>query len=275
MSKILLKINNKDELLYPSDGYILGVKNFCICFGKTYTPSEIRKIKKKNDEKKVFASLNRVIFNNELKFYKETLKKLDDIGLDGIIVGDVAALSYELTTPITLDQLHLNNSSLTIEHYYNNGVNGIILTNDITLKETNDIKENNKKMLTFKQVFGLPHLSTSKRKLISNYLKHFNKSSNGRFFKIKENNSDNEYIILEDHFGTHILNGSPINLIDRLSNINADFFIFDGYLLNDFKWVLDAFMKNNYKLKDKIDDTFNSNEGFINQKTIYKVKNND
>lgn len=275
MKKIILKINKEEEILYPCDGYILGVDGFSICFEMTFTPKEIEKIRQENKEKKVFVSLNRVIFNDEIEFYKETLKKLDEICLDGIIVGDIAALTYDLKTPLILDQLHLNNSSFTASHYYNNGVSGLVITNDITLEETNKIKENNDEMLIFKQVFGLPHLSSSKRKLVSNYLEYFNKESENKIFKIKENNSNENYIIYEDYFGTHILNGRPINLIDNLTNINVDFFIFDGYLLDDYKWVLEAFLKNNYNLKEKIDNVFNANEGFINQKTIYKVKNHD
>ena len=35
-------------------------------------PKEIEKIRQENKEKKVFGSLNRVIFNDEIEFYKET-----------------------------------------------------------------------------------------------------------------------------------------------------------------------------------------------------------
>ena len=275
MGKIILKINNKEDILYPSCGYILGVKDFCICFGISYTVDEIIDIKKKQGNKRLFASLNRPIFNSELELYKSTLQKLDSVGLDGIIVGDVAALTYNLKTPIILDQLHLNNSLLSVKHYHDNKAGGIVLTNDITLDESNKIKENNKDMLIFKQVFGLPHLSTSVRKLVSNYFIHFNKYSSDSTFRIKEDKESNEYVILEDYFGTHILSSKSLNLINEIHLINADYLVFDGYLLNNYKWVLEAFIENNVSEKEKIDNTFNSNEGFINQRTIYKVKNND
>ena len=61
------------------------------------------------------------------------LKEVDDLGINGIIVGDIAALTYDLKTNIILDQMHLNNSFYAINHYYNNGVYGTVLTNDITL----------------------------------------------------------------------------------------------------------------------------------------------
>lgn len=275
MKKIILKINKEDELLYPCDGYILGVTNFCICFGKTYLPADIKEIKQNNPGKKVFASLNRPIFNDEVKEYKETLKTLDETGLDGIITGDVASLTYNLKTPVILDQLHLNNSSLTVKHYLNNGASGIFLTNDITLEETNEIIKTNKNSLTFKQVFGLPHLSTSVRSLVTNYLKHFNKMKSGEVYKIIEDKKEDEYFICEDYFGTHILSANPINLLNKLSLMEECLLVFDGYLLKDYKWVLEAFYENNTKLTEKIDKEFNANEGFIDKKTIYRVKNND
>ncbi len=275
MKKMILKINKDEDFLYPCDGYILGIDNFCICFSKTFLVDDVIKIKKKYDDKKIFVSLNRVIFNSELSTYKSILKKLDKIGLDGIIVGDVSSLTYDLKTPIILDQMHLNNSSLSIKHYHDNGVCGIVLSNDITLQEINKIKDNNKDVIMFKQVFGMPHLSTSVRKLVSNYFEHFNKKTDGKVFKIKENNSTISYTIFEDYFGSHILSNNPINLIDKLNLLNVDYFIFDGFLLEDYKWVLKAFINNDINLKNKIDDAFNSNEGFIDRKTIYKVKNND
>lgn len=275
MTKMLLKINSDDDFSYDTDGYIIGISNFCICFGKTYEVKNIKEIRRKFNDKKLFASLNKPVYNFELKAYKSVLEKLDNIGLDGIIVGDVAALTYDLKTPVILDQLHLNNSSLSVKHYANNSVGGFVLTNDITLDEINKIKRENKKSLLFKQVFGLPHLSTSVRNLISNYFEHFNKNINDNLCIISEDGKNEQYYIIEDYFGTHILSKNPINLIGILDFIMADYFIIDGYLLNEYNWVVDAFMNKDASLKNKIDTKFNANEGFINQKTIYKVKHND
>ena len=81
--------------------------------------------------------------------------------------------------------MHLNNSFYAINHYYIIGVYGTVLTNDITLSEINDIKKNTKSVL-FKQVFGYPHLSTSKRKLISNYKEYFNINDASSIYEISE-----------------------------------------------------------------------------------------
>ena len=183
--KILIKVNSIDELKLDADGYILGFNDFCLSFEKTFSIDEIKSIVKEYSEKEIFVSLNKIIFNNELSLYKSILFELDKLPLKGIIIGDTAALIYNLNTNLIMDQLHLNNSYLTANHYYNNGCSCIYLTNDITLQDINYIKENSNSIL-FKDVFCLPHLSTSKRNLITNYLKHFNIDKKDEYFYIKK-----------------------------------------------------------------------------------------
>jgi collagenase-like PrtC family protease len=272
MSKILLKINDVKELSYEADGYILGIDKYSFLFGKTFNIDEIKKIKDDLKGKEIFVSFNRVIFNSELEDYKKKLKKVDSLGIAGIIVGDIAALTYDIKTNVILDQMHLNNSFYAINHYYNNGVYGTVLTNDITLSEINDIKKNTKSVL-FKQVFGYPHLSTSKRKLISNYKEYFNINDTSSIYEISEKNSNNIYKIIEDNFGTHILGDKVLNLLSF--DIDVDYKIVDGFMLGDVKKVLEIFMNNKKDKNDWINDTYNANYGFINKETIYRVKKDE
>jgi putative protease len=272
MSKILLKINDVKELSYEADGYILGIDKYSFLFGKTFNIDEIKKIKDDLKKKEIFVSFNRVIFNDELEDYKMKLKEVDDLGINGIIVGDIAALTYDIKTNVILDQMHLNNSFYAINHYYNNGVYGTVLTNDITLSEINDIKKNTKSTL-FKQVFGYPHLSTSKRKLISNYKEYFNINDTSSIYEISEKNSNNIYKIIEDNFGTHILGDKVLNLLSF--DIDVDYKIVDGFMLGDVKKVLEIFINNKKDKNDWINDTYNANYGFINKETIYRVKKDE
>lgn len=274
MSKILLKINDVKELSYEADGYILGIDKYSFLFGKTFNIDEIKKIKDDLKGKEIFVSFNRVIFNSELEDYKKKLKKVDSLGIAGIIVGDIAALTYDIKTNVILDQMHLNNSFYAINHYYNNGVYGTVLTNDITLSEINDIKKNTKSVL-FKQVFGYPHLSTSKRKLISNYKEYFNINDTSSIYEISEKNSNNIYKIIEDNFGTHILGDKVLNLLSFDIDIDVDYKIVDGFMLGDVKKVLEIFMNNKKDKNDWINDTYNANYGFINKETIYRVKKDE
>lgn len=274
MKKVLLKINDVKELTYPADGYILGIDTFSYLFGKTFGVEDIKKIKKENTDKEIYVSVNKMIFNDEIEDYKKILMEIDNLSIDGIIVGDIAALTYKLKTNVILDQMHLNNSYYTINHYKNNGASGIMLTNDITLNDINVIHDNTNTLL-FKQVFGYPHLSTSNRRLVTNYLTHFNLENESRSYEISEQNSDSYYKIIEDDFGTHILGEKPINLLSVYDKLNVDYAVIDGYLLDDIKMVLEAFLNNDLSKIKKIEELYNTNDGFINKETIYKVKNDE
>lgn len=272
MSKKLLKINNDKELTYNADGYILGMNQYSYLFGRTYTFKEIVKIKECNPDKEIYVSVNRIIFNDELEGYKKELRLLDELELNGIIVGDVAALTYGLKTNVILDQMHLNNSYFTINHYMDNGLSGIVLTNDITSKEIEEIRKNTSSLL-FKQVFGYPHLSTSNRMLITNYLTHFNVHNKSFSYIIKEEKSDDYYQVIQDNFGTHIFGSNSLNLLGI--DLDVDYEIIDGYLMDDIKDVLDAFFYEKLDKKKEIDDKYNANDGFIDKETIYKVKKDE
>ena len=275
MRNLLIKVNDKKDLKYPAFGYILGINNFSIGFGINYDVNKIKEIKEKFIDKKIFVSLNKPIFNNELDMYKSILLKLDKLGLDGIIIGDIAALTYNLNTNIILDQMHLNNSYYTINHYFNNNVGGIMLTNDITKKEINEIKKNTSALL-FKKVFGYTHLSSSNRKLISNYKEHFNKNDSSNSYLICEKNHNNYYKIYEDNFGTHILSDKPINLLNELDDLNVDYIIIDSFFINEnISDVINAYLNNDKSKYCEINKKYNSNDGFINEETIYKVKKDE
>lgn len=274
MNKYLVKINSEKDIYPEVSGYILGIEGFSICFGKSYTISEVLKFKEEHNDKEIFVSLNRPIFESELGDYRIVLKELDKLNLNGIIVGDIAALTYNLKTNIILDQLHLNNSYLSINHYEKNGVSGIVLTNDITLDDINEIRSNTKCLL-FKQVFGYAHISTSKRKLLSNYKKYFNIKNKSSFYQLQEHD-DNKYKIIEDYFGCHILTSKKLNLLNYINNINVNYFIIDSFLMEDnIDMVINAFLNRDIDLNEKINEKYDCNSGFINKNTIYKVKNDE
>ena len=269
MSKILLKINDVKELSYEADGYILGIDKYSFLFGKTFNIDEIKKIKYDLKKKEIFVSFNRVIFNDELEDYKMKLKEIDDLGINGIIVGDIAALTYDIKTNVILDQTHLNNSFYAINHYYNNGVYGTVLTNDITLSEINDIKKNTKSVL-FKQVFGYPHLSTSKRKLISNYKEYFKLNNNSDIYYMEKEGY--KYPLKENKDGTVVYSASPINSIKDFDKIDkiVDYSVLNCFLIDDLEFIE---IVKHYFNREKFDSIYNDTY-FLHKESIYKVIRN-
>ena len=57
MSKLLIKINDDKELTYDTDGFILGLNNYSICFSKYYDIEQLKKIKNTYKDKEIFVSL--------------------------------------------------------------------------------------------------------------------------------------------------------------------------------------------------------------------------
>lgn len=277
MSKYLLKVNS-NKTIYPSLnlGYIFGLDKFSIGFDKTFDVDYIKNFVINNSNKEIFVCLNKMIYNHELEEYKDILFKLDAIGLTGIIVGDIAALTYNLNTNLILDQLHLNNSYLTINHYYKNGVTGTYLTNDITLDEINEIKANSKSIL-FKEVFGHSHLSTSARRFVTNYKKHFNIIDDNKKYYIKENNHEDDYLVCEDNFGTNIYDNKVLDLFSYKEDIKVDYLVINGFNIDEkiVNKVCLSFVNNDVNLHRKICKDIKTSVGFINKKTMYKVKKND
>ncbi len=275
MAKKILKVNSLNELKYSSklDGYILGINKFSCLFEKTFSISEIKEFIYEHSSKDVFVSFNKMVYNDELSDYKKTLLEVDKLGVKAIIVSDVAALTYGLKTNVILDQFHLNNSYHTINHYVKNGVMGVVLTDDITKDEIEKIRQNTSCLL-FKNVLCFSHLSTSARKLVTNYMNYFKVKHHSKSYKIKERNKDNYYRIVEDDFGTHILNNKVLYLMDF--HLPVDYEIIDGYLMdkNVFKDVLTNFYDND-KMKDILTSKYELTTGFINHETIYKVRKDE
>ena len=132
-------------------------------------------------------------------------------------------------------------------------------------------------------------MSTSSRTLISNYFKYKNIDRNpNKKYYMKEKSSNSFYPIVEkdttNFFSNKVLNG--ILEYKRLINENIDCTVFlDDYMIfeNQFYNVIEAFIAARNcpnddefvnKLKKVIDSNlFNETEdGFLNKKTIFKVK---
>lgn len=274
MSKILLTINN-NNYNKQVDGYILGVKNFSKGFDVYFDASSIKKVAGSNKEKEIYVSFNRLIFNDEIIKVKKILLELDKFKLNGIFFADIALLNIKdelnLKTPFILSEDHLVTNYQTINWYKEKGCYGALLSNEITMDDVIEIRKNTS-IKIYKNIYGLLHISTSKRKLITNYYKFKNMEFNNRVHFMKERKSPNEHYIVEDSLGTNIYYSTIFALknktIEKLNNNDIDYFIINSYLIHEDK-INELF--NYYKTNKEL--SYNTTEGFSNKKTIYKVKN--
>ena len=278
MSNLVIIPNSIDSIynLVNKDieGIILSVMNLSVNASFYITIEElvdIIPIIKKNN-KKIYISVNKNMFNNDLDNLKNTLIKLNNMDVDKILFYDLSVISLvnklNINKELVIYQDHLNNSIYSHNFYKKRNINSSFISNDITYKEINDIKDSTN-MSIFMYVYGYIPMSNSKRFLVTNYLKHINKDVKDKYYYIKER--DNYYMIIEDEDGTTVYTKDKLNLINEIDKINnIDYYVINGFNINDdeIEEMVDKF-NNKYK-----DDTDNYT-GFLNVNTIYKVKNNE
>lgn len=272
----VIRDNNYLEYLkYGLDGIIFPLENFSVDYFKYYSISDIENYKK-NTNKLVFVVINKMIFNSDLDNLLEILKKLETLKVDGVFFYDLAILNLvkenKLSLNLIFNQTHMVTNSDTINLYYDLGVKGSYLSNEITKDEILNIRHNTKSDL-FVLLLGNPVIAMSRRNLLTSYFANKNKSKSA-IITIKEPKSGQEFLVKEDNNGTTFFYNKRLNLSNiykELVDCGLNYGIVEqgNYSYNEYKDLIAAFVNFN---KDKIDELAGHNRGFLYRETIYKVK---
>lgn len=262
--------------------FIFGLKGFNVSANLELDTKQIKKITEENPDIDVFVSIDKNIFNHELKTLKENLLELSKLNIKAIMFYDLAVLNIikenNLKVDLVWNQTHMVTNYNTCNYYYDKGVKYGCLSNEITLEEIIQINENTN-LKTMVQLVGYPYLSHSRRKLLTNFYKANNYSNQEKNTIVSERN--NKFIIKETNAGTSILGGTIINgtiFLDKLIENNISFIIFNDYMVEEDIFIKIIDYTNEYlktKNKDqlnKIEILIGNNTHFFNKKTIYKVK---
>ena len=272
MSKILIMPSNKDQFNLDCDGLIIGIKGLSTnitCFDL----NDIKDIKKE-----VFVSLNKNMFNKDIKYLKKTLLDLNNYNIKGVIYYDIAVVNLskklDLNYDLVWNQEHMVTNYDTINFWYRNGVKYSIISSDITLREVNEIINNTNSKLML-NTFGYLPIFNSKRKLITNYLKTFNLKNNGNNYLEKEGS---KYPIIEND-GTILYSSYILNGLEESIDLKVDYIILNSFKIDEdkFKTVLDLFKnvnkKNIVEYNNILNNIFdNLEKGFFYKDVVYKVK---
>ena len=276
--KLLGVINDDNYLDYLNnglDGFIFPLENYAVDYFKYYTLEDIEKYKKTTN-KLCFVVLNKMIFNNELDSLFNTLKQLEKLKVDGIFFYDLAILNLvkknKLSLNLIYNQTHMVTNSATINLYYDLGVKGAYLSNEITKDEIFNIRNNTKSDL-FILLLGNPVVAMSRRTLLTSYFTN-KKEMKKDLITIKEPKSGREFIVKEDINGTTFFYNKRLNLSNIYkeldsNNINYGIIEMGSFNKSEYIELIKAF--NNFD-KKKIDELAGHNRGFLYRETIYKVK---
>lgn len=300
MNNIMIPFPNKDNFNFfmqnEIDGFIIGIKGFSENFNHLVKKTELKYICDMLNEKKkkIYIMLNKLYFNDEVKELKKLIKFISKFKINGLIFADLAILNIVNEEKIDIKliwQSKLATNSSTMKFLEKRGVSGFIISPEITLDEQIEISKKINSVCAIK-LFGYNIVAISSRHLLTNYFEYCNmdRSTNKKYY-FKEKNSSDFYQIIENG-NTTILSGKVLNgLLEYKRLINEkinSFIILDDHLIpeNLFYNVLEAFiaLKNHpndeefaHKLKEVVDanNYNNTYNGFLNKKTIFKVKNNE
>lgn len=268
------------------DSVMLGIKDLSVNMPVYYTFEEFLKIYNylKENGKEVFVALNKNMHNKDIAFLKEIMFKLENLDIKGIIYYDIALVNikeeYNLKTPLVWGQEHLTTNYITSNYWNKFGASYTLVSNEITKEEILEMKEHSLSKLIV-TVFGYLPMFVSERHLVKNYLKTFDLKDDSKVNYIEK--EGNIYPIIDSDYGTfafssHILNGIKEAL--QFKDKGIDYILLNSFLIDDDKFimVLDLFNNmDNSNILDSfrlIEDTFNTDNGFLNKETIYKVKKN-
>ncbi len=258
-TKFLVTINNiKDLEIYKKVGistFVFALKDYSIGYENTFSYEEINNI---NDKK--YVLINQVLDNKKIDNLKELLPK---INADGFIFEDIGLINV-------FKELNINGNKILFMNHFNcnyesvniwlNYVDSVFISNELTYDELKDITMKSNKEVVL-HVFGYNQIMYSKRKLLSNYYKYNNldiKLKN----TIKDKASDIKFNVIEDDNGTVFLSNK----------------IFNGSRLLDLDNVLYYYINTSFINTDDVisfingNDIDNTDNGFLDTKTIYKLK---
>ena len=235
------------------NNFVYPLSFFCVGIPNTFTIEDIK-------EENSYLFINRILDSKGIDKLNEILHKLPK-KIKGIIFDDVGII--EITKDIKLQKIlylsHFNTNYESINYFFDY-VDDIIVSTDITEEEIDEIISKVKKKVSL-FAFGLVSSLYSRRTLLTSHASHYNiEKENSKGLNIQ----DKRFISIENEFGTMLYHFPYFNG-QRLLNKDVHFLFYFPTLLDDEN-VLEV-AKNNF-------DCINNDFGFLDTKTIYKVKNN-
>ena len=94
---------------------------------------------------KIYVTMNTIVFESEIEEMKEQIRELNDIGVDGIIVQDLAALDYIVNNFIDVEahcstQMGIDDLDGTLL-FKELGASRVVLSREVELEKVKEIKK--------------------------------------------------------------------------------------------------------------------------------------
>lgn len=219
----------KTALLYGADAVYVGVPGLSLRTRASEMDFEqIREGVSFAHErgKKIYAALNIFPQNSELGLIEETIPRLVNKKIDGIVVSDPGVVELVKKLAPQMD-IHLSTQANTtniqaVKFWAKNGIKRIVLARELSLNEIAQIAQNVKHVNVEIFAHGAMCIAYSGRCMLSSYMTG-RSSNHGECahpcrweYHLKETNREEPLIVEEDEHGTYIMNSKDLCLIEHL-----------------------------------------------------------
>lgn len=241
--------------------FLFPLKDFSVGFPNTFAIDEIEE---------GFLYINRVLDSSSLKKLKEILSNIPD-AIQGIVFEDFGVITIakelNLKQQLILYQTHFatNYQSINANLKF---VNSVVLGTDITKEETIEILKNTNKPLVY-VLYGLVPAMYSRRTLLTNFSSSFQLEGK-KIASLKEQSTKEPFLAVENEYGTVLYHGKYYNGIQDFKEVEDSilYYLINPIFLN--KEEIEELLKD-LKCQKKREKEYES-EGFLNTKTIYRLK---
>lgn len=221
-------------VLYGADAVYLAGTDFGMrAFAGNFTPEELRQAVAyaHSHGVRVHCTINTMPRNDEIMRLPEHLERLNDAGVDALIVADMGAFTLAGKYAPKCQRHISTQASIcnyeTARAWYDLGAQRVILARELNLEEIRTIREKTPADLDIEAfVHGAMCVSYSGRCLLSNYMTGRDSSRGAcaqpcRYqYALMEEKRPGEYFpIEEDEQGTYIMNSRDMCMIDHLSDL--------------------------------------------------------
>lgn len=178
---------------------------------------------------RIYVTVNIIPHNQDLEHLPEYLHKLEELGVDALIIADPGVLKIIRDQQIRIP-LHLSTQANTVNHasvsfWAEQGFERVILARELSCQEISEIRQQSELELEI-FVHGSMCISYSGRCLLSNYLAERD-ANRGRcahscrwqYYLVEAKRPDEYFPILEDERGSYIMNSRDLCLIEYLPEI--------------------------------------------------------
>lgn len=260
MQKYLIIIKNVNDIIkYKNIGinkFLYPLKNYCVGFDFDFDINEIK-------EENSYLLINKVLDTKEISTLNNVINNLPE-NISGIVFDDLGIA--ELLKNKNLEKIMFNNhfttNYLSINEYLKY-MDSLVVSTDIIFEDVITILNKAIKPLVL-YGFGHLNLSVSKRELLKNYSEFHNIEYKD---KLSIKNKNNEFLVKESGNQTVIYDKLIFNALDEFENLpNTKHIIVNTFNLDD-EDVIKALLKQDVNL--------NFTKGFLNKKTIYKLKRDE